>query len=58
MGPVTCSACGHRFEFDPDREDGQLVVERDGSEVVVCFPSCTQCGKRNTAEVAPDPPQS
>jgi hypothetical protein len=58
MDSVTCSACGNRFTFDPDREDGRLVVERDGSEVVVCFPACPQCGKRNTAEVTPAAPPS
>jgi hypothetical protein len=56
MGSATCSACGARYAFDPDRDPGRLVVRRDGAEVVVCFPACPSCGKKNTAEVAPGRP--
>jgi hypothetical protein len=58
VGWATCSTCGNRYAFDHAREPGRFVVELGGSPVVVCFPACPQCGKRNTAEVTPDPPPS
>jgi hypothetical protein len=53
MDSATCSICGNRFAFDPDRGDGRLDVGRGDARVVLCFPACPRCGKRNTSQVAP-----